>query len=146
MERNFLELADDGEIAAGEEGVEIFEDEQGRLDLLDDHVQGVERVARGGVALFLGLDGSARGHQAGAAAPLEDLLLPFAADFENEVLDAQLLAGDDIENRVARADEGLELGLEVHGGEEVQSPKSKVQSRERVACGVLRSGHRSAIL
>ena len=72
VQRDFLELADDGEIVSGQERMKILEDENRRLDLLDDLVQRGQRVFGGGVAVFLRLDGRAGGHEAGAAAPFKD--------------------------------------------------------------------------
>ena len=114
MQRDFLELADNGEIVAGEERVKIFEDEQGRLDLLDHLVQRGERVLGGGAAVFLGLDGSAGGDDAGAAAPFVDFFLPPARNLHRQILHAHLLARDDVQNRITGADQGFEFGLEIH--------------------------------
>ena len=115
VQRDVLELADDGEIVFGQERMEILEDENGRLDLLDDLVQRRERVLGGGVAAFLRLDGGAGGHDAVAVGPLEDFLLPLLGDLDHHVLHAHFLAGDDVKNRITRADEGFEFSLEVHG-------------------------------
>ncbi len=115
VEGDFLESADDGEVVSAEEGVEILEDEDGGFDEVDDLVEGVEGVLAGGVAGFLGLDGGTGGDDAGAVAPLEDLLLAFSGDIADEGEHAGLLAGDQVEDGVAGADEGFQFGGEAHG-------------------------------
>ena len=114
VQRDFLELADHGEIVAAEERMKILEDEQCRLDLLDHLVQRGERILGGGAAVFLGLDRSAGGDDAGAAAPLVDFFMPPPRDLHRQILHAHLLARDDVQNRITRADQGFEFGLEVH--------------------------------
>jgi hypothetical protein len=64
VQRDVLELPDDGEIVLGEERMEILEDKNGRLDLFDDLVERRERVLGGGIAVFLRLDGRAGGDDA----------------------------------------------------------------------------------
>ena len=95
--------------------MEVFEDEDGGLDLFDDLVQRGQGVFGRGVAVLLGLDGSADGDDAGAVAPLEGFLLALLGDLLHHVLHPHLLARNDVEDRIARPDEGFEFGLEVHG-------------------------------
>ncbi len=115
MQRDFLELAHDGEIVPRQERVKILEDKNRRLDLLDDLVERGQRVLGGGVAILLRLDGGAGRDDAGAVAPFEDLFLAaLAGDFDDRVLGPRLLAGNDVKDRVTRADEQFEFGLKVH--------------------------------
>src|SRR5205823_6775334 len=53
VQRDLLELPNDGEVVLREERVEILEDENGWLDLFDDLIQRGERVLRRGVAVLL---------------------------------------------------------------------------------------------
>src|SRR5206468_11091743 len=64
MKGDVLEFADDGEVVFGQEGMKILEQKNGRLNLLDDLVEGSQRVAGGAVALLVGLDGGAGWHEA----------------------------------------------------------------------------------
>src|SRR2546425_12105392 len=101
MKRDVLEPADDREIVARQEGMKVLEQKNRRLDLLDHQVQGSARIFGGGVAAFLRLDGSADGHEAGSAGPLENFFLPLAGDLDQQALDAQFLAGYDVKDGVS---------------------------------------------
>jgi putative ABC transport system ATP-binding protein len=78
-----------------------------RLDLLDHLIQRREGILRGGVPLALRLDGRPGGHNAGAATPLENLLLSLAGNLGQQILHAEFLAADDVNDRIARPDEGF---------------------------------------
>src|SRR5258708_16120049 len=114
VESDFLELADDREIIASQERVEVFEDEQGGFDLLDDLVEGGDGVAGCRTAILERLNGGAGGYDAGAAAPFECLFLALARDVHHQMLDAHLFTGDDVEDRVASANKRLEFNLQCH--------------------------------
>ena len=95
--------------------MKILEQKNRRLDLFDDLVQRRQRILGGGVAAFLRLNGRAGGHDAVAERPLENFFLPLGGDFNDEILHAHFLAGDDVEDRVARADERFDFSLKIHG-------------------------------
>jgi hypothetical protein len=114
VQRDLLELSDDREIVLREERMKILEDENRGLDLLDHLVQGRERIFGGGVAVLLGLEGGAGRNDADAETPHEHFLLPPLGDAEDGVLHTHFLAGDNVEDRVARADQGLNFRLEIH--------------------------------
>src|ERR1051326_7593243 len=62
----------------------------------------------------LRLNGGAGWHDTRAVAPLEGLFLPLFGDLDHQVLHPHLFARNNVKDRVARPDEGFELGLEVH--------------------------------
>src|ERR1041385_3744842 len=95
--------------------MKVLEDKDGGLDQLNDLIQGVNRIPGGGVASFLRLNRRAGRHHPHAAGPFEDLFLALASDLKHELLNAHLLVRNDVEDGVTRADQGLELRLEVHG-------------------------------
>jgi hypothetical protein len=115
MEGDVLEPPDNCEVIAGQERVEVLEQKDGRLDLLDDEVQGGERVFGGRVAALLGLDGSAGRDDAAAIGPFEHFFLPFGGNLDQDVLDPHFLAGNEVKDRVTGADQGLDFRGEVHG-------------------------------
>jgi hypothetical protein len=53
MKRDFLQFSDDSEIVLRQEGMKIFKNKNGRLDLLDDLIECSERIFGGGVSMFL---------------------------------------------------------------------------------------------
>ena len=79
VQRDFLELADDGEIVLREERMEILENKNRRLDLLDHLVERGQRIFGRGVAILLRLNRSPGRNDAVAVAPFENFLLPLAA-------------------------------------------------------------------
>jgi hypothetical protein len=79
VQGDVLELANDGEMIAGQERVKILENKKRRLDLLDDHVQRGQRILGGGVAALLGLDGRADGTRPVGATPFKTFLRRLAA-------------------------------------------------------------------
>jgi len=114
VQRDVFEFPDDREIALGQERVEILENEDGRLHLLNHLIQGCERFLGDGIPVFLRLDGGAGGHDAGAVSPFINFLLPFPGDLNDHVLHAHFFARNDIEDRVARSDQGFEFSCKVH--------------------------------
>jgi hypothetical protein len=154
MERDFLELADEG-VAVGmgtrEEGVKILEEEDGRIDLFDDLVKRGEWIACWRVAILLELNGSVGdggggggvvGKETGGAAPFVEGLLAALGDGGEETLDALFLRREDINDGIASADESFEFLGEVgrHGGivkRDGSEGKDEVQRGESKNLGTL---------
>src|SRR5437016_3464020 len=114
MQSNFLEAPDNGKVVPGQERMKVFEDKEGRLNLVDYMIQRRQGIAGCGYTVLLGLDRRSRCDNAGGAAPLKHFLLTLASNFDNQVLDAHLFAGNDIKDRIARAYQGFQLGLKCH--------------------------------
>lgn len=115
---DFLELSDGGVliwVVPGEKGMQVLEEENGRIDLFDDLIERGEGIARGGGAVFLELDGGAAGttgaggKQAGGAAPFVNGFLAALGDLKEKLVNALFLRGNDVNDGVARADERLEF-------------------------------------
>ena len=135
VEREFLELAHDGEISAREEGVKIFEEENCGFHLLDDLVEGGERVSGGGVLIFVGLKRCAAGNDAGVATPLENFFATFVGGVRHGVARAEFLTGNNVENRISRADEQFQFLLKVHIAPIVSVARGKNRFRSLRAVG-----------
>src|ERR1051326_3263326 len=109
MERNVLQFSDYGEIAFAEERMKVFEDENGRLNHLDDLIESRQRVARRAIARFLRLNRRPARNDSCRAAPLKKLLLPLPGDFLHHSLCPQLFVRKNVDNRVPRPDQAFEL-------------------------------------
>jgi hypothetical protein len=114
MERDVLQFPHHREVVPGEEGMEIFEQEDGGFDLFDHLVQRDQRILGGCAPIFLGLDRSAGRDDSGAVSPLVDFLLSFGGDLEDDALNPGFLPGGDVENRVACPNQGFDLPGKIH--------------------------------
>ena len=122
VQRDVLELTDDGEIGLRQERMKILEEENRRFHLLQHLIQGGQRVFGGTRAPLLTLDVRARRYDARGVRPLEGLLAPAGGDVHHHGDHAQLFAGLDVNQRIPSSDEHLEFrGKRVGGHGEVDS-------------------------
>src|ERR1051326_1318459 len=94
--------------------MKILEQKDGWLDLVDHQIQRRQGVLGGGVAGLLRLDRGSGRDNSRAASPFKHLLLPPGGDLYQKILHPHLLVGDDVKNRVTRADENFDFAWEIH--------------------------------
>lgn len=100
--------------------MEIFEEENGGINLLNHLIERGEGVTGLRIKIFLELDGGIGGpsrDESGGAAPFVKGFLAAFGDGREDLLNALFLGGDDVDNGIAGADESFEfLGEIGHAG------------------------------
>src|SRR5690242_3065154 len=95
--------------------MQVLEKKNSGLDLFDHFVQRRDWVASGRIPGPWQLNRSARGDKPGGTTPLVDALLPALTDLAHDPLNARLFRRDNVDQRVARANQRFEFLGEFRG-------------------------------